>query len=74
MDYPAIVYDVYRLNQRFADNKAYRKLPCYSVTIIDREQNVDWISAMLDAFEYCSLERVYNADELAHYSFTLYYL
>lgn len=74
MKYPAITYDLYRLNQRFADNKPYRSLPCYMVTIIDRESNLDWVKDMLDTFEYCALDRIYNADNLAHYSFVLYYL
>lgn len=71
--YPCIVYELYRLNQRFADDKQYRKLPCYSVTVIDKEQDIDWIDVILNSFEYCALERVYNADNLAHYSFILYY-
>ena len=74
MKYPAIVYNLYRLNQRFADNKPYRLLPCYLVTIIDRESNLDWVKNMLETFEYCSLERTYYADNLAHYSFILFYL
>lgn len=74
MTYPAVVYDLYRLNQRFANDKSYRKLPCYSVQIISRSSNIDYISLMLDSFQYCSLERVYVADNLQHYSFVLYYL
>ena len=74
MKYPAIVYDLYRLNQRFADDKSYRSLPCYSVTIIDRQSDLDWIRNMLNEFEYCALDRVYHADNLVHYSFILYYL
>lgn len=74
MKYPAIIYDMYRLNQRFADDKPYRLLPCYSVTIIDKDSNLDWISTMLEGFEYCSLDRTYYSDNLAHYNFILYYL
>lgn len=74
MKYPAIVYDLYRLNQRFADNKPYRSLPCYSITIIDRQSDLDWVGNMLDEFEYCSLDRSYYSDNLVHYSFVLYYL
>lgn len=74
MSYPAVVYDLYRLNQRFADDKPYRKLPCYSVSIITKSADVDYIDTMLDSFRYCSLERVYVADNLQHYNFILYYL
>lgn len=74
LKYPAVVYDLYRLNQRFANDAPYRKLPCYSVSIITRSADIDYISKMLDSFRYCSLERVYVADNLQHYNFILYYL
>ena len=73
MKYPSIVYNLYRVNQRFASDSLYRKLGCYSVTIIDRSPNPKWIDRMLDSFSYCSLERVYVGDNLNHYSFVLYY-
>lgn len=75
MKYPSIVYDLYRINQRFADDKNYRLMPAYSITIIDRSTNLDWVNTMLETFsKYCSLERTYIADNLVHYSFILYYL
>lgn len=74
MKYPAIVYDMYRVNQRFADNSPYRLMPAYSVTIIVRSSDIDWLEKMLNAFEYCSVERIYTADNLVHYSFVIYYL
>lgn len=73
MSYPSIVYDLYRVQQRFANDSSYRKVPGWSVTIIDRNENVDWIYKMLDSFSYCSLERTYTADNLTHYSFIIYY-
>lgn len=75
MRYPAITYDLYRVNQRFAGDTNYRLMPAYSVTIIDRSTDLDWIDTMFATFEkYCSLERTYTADNLVHYSFILYYL
>lgn len=74
LKYPCILYDLYRVNQRFADDSNYRIMPCYSVTIIDKSTDIDWIKKMLESFKYCSLERVYNSDNLVHYSFVLYYL
>lgn len=73
MSYPSIVYDLYRVQQRFANDSSYRKVPGWSVTIIDRNENVDWIYKMLNSFSYCSLERTYTADNLTHYSFIIYY-
>lgn len=75
MKYPSIIYDLYRINQRFADDKNYRLMPAYSITIIDQTTELDWITKMFQAFsKYCSLERTYTADNLVHYSFILYYL
>ncbi len=73
MKYPAIVYELYRVYQRFADNYSYKKAHGYSVTIIDPDNGIDWIDKMLDSFPYCALERVYIADNINHYSFILYY-
>lgn len=72
MTYPAIVYDLYRLSQRFADDYSYKKNACYSVTVIDRHNDVNWLDKILDNFSYCSVERVYVADNLNHYSFIMY--
>ena len=73
MKYPAIVYDLYRLNQRFADDLPYRKLAGYSVTVIDPANEINWVEDMLDNFSYCALERTYVADNINHYSFILFY-
>ena len=73
MSYPAIVYDVYRVRQRFANDKQYLAYKGWTITIIDRNEEVDWITDMLEAFSYCSLERTYVADGLTHYSFILFY-
>lgn len=75
MSYPSIVYDMYRINQRFADDLNYRIMPAYSVTIVDKNEDLDWINNMFETFDkYCSLERTYKSDNLVHYSFILYYL
>lgn len=73
IQYPAIVYDIYRVNQRFASDKQYLNYPGWSVTVIDKSKEVDWISKALEEFKYCSVERIYTADNLAHYSFIIYY-
>lgn len=75
MKYPCIVYDLYRVNQRQADDLHYRTMPEYNVTFIDRNTNLEWIDKMLEMFpHYCSFERTYTAENLVHYSFMLYYL
>lgn len=74
LTYPAAVYDLTRVYQEFADNLSYQKYPGYIITIIDRDSNVDWITTMLDHFQYCSLERGYIVDNLKHWVFVVYYL
>ena len=73
MRYPAIVYDIYRVNQRFASDKQYLAYPGWSVTVIDQDKEVEWVNTMLESFTYCSVERIYTADNLAHYAFVIYY-
>lgn len=73
MKYPAIIYDLYRVNQRFASDRQHIGFPGWSITIIDRNKDVDWVSKMLESFKYCSVERIYVADNLAHYAFIVYY-
>lgn len=74
MVYPAAVYDMTRFRVVPADDAPYRKFPAYIITIIDREDDVDWVSMMIDNFKYCSLERGFIADNLKHWSFIVYYL
>ena len=75
LQYPAILYNLIRYNQRFADNISYRKMPSYSVTVVVCSADLDLIPRMLDSFTYCSLERPpYVADGLVHYPFEIYYL
>ena len=73
MKYPSIVYDLYRVNQRFASDKQYLAHPGWSVTVIDRNQEIDWVQKVLETFAYASVERIYTADNLAHYAFVIYY-
>ena len=75
MSYPSIVYDLTRTNQRFGDDCGYHRFPGYTITVIERSADVDWINRMLDAFpSYCSFERTFIAEHLVHYVFILYYL
>lgn len=72
MQYPAIVYSRKGVDLRFADNKIYRKLPCYELILIDKNPDSSFIDGILD-LPYCSFDRHYEADNLNHDVFTLYY-
>lgn len=72
MKYPAIVYSRKDIEKRSADNVAYRKLPSYELILIDKNPDSKFIDPILE-LSYCSFDRHYEADNLNHDVFTLYY-
>ncbi len=72
MQYPAIVYSRKDIEGRFANDKIYRKLPCYEAILIDKNPDSEFIEKILD-LPYCSFDRHYEADNLNHDVFTIFY-
>lgn len=72
MQYPAIVYKRKDADGRFANNKIYRTLMCYEVTLIEKSPDTTRIDALLE-LQYCRYDRHYDADNLSHDVFTLYH-
>ena len=72
MQYPAIVYSRKDIEGRFANDKIYRKLPCYEAILIDKDPDSEFIDKILD-LPYCSFDRHYEADNLNHDVFTIFY-
>ena len=72
MQYPAIVYSRKNIESRFANNNIYRKLPCYEVVLIDKNPDSEFIDKILE-LPYCSFDRHYEADNLNHDVFTIFY-
>lgn len=72
MQYPAIVYSRKDIEGRFANDKIYRKLPCYEAILIDKNPDSEFIDKIL-ALPYCSFDRHYEADNLNHDVFTIFY-
>lgn len=72
MQYPAIVYSRKDIEGRFANDKIYRKLPCYEAILIDKNPDSEFIDKVLD-LPYCSFDRHYEADNLNHDVFTIFY-
>lgn len=72
MQYPAIVYSRKNIESRFANGKVYRKLPCYEVVLIDKNPDSEFIDKILE-LPYCSFDRHYEADNLNHDVFTIFY-
>lgn len=72
MSYPAIRYELYDIDNRYADNKVYLQDRAYQLTVIDRDPDseiVDEVS-MIDGIRF---NRYYRADNLSHTVFVLYF-
>ena len=72
MQYPAIVYSRKNIEGRFANGKVYRKLPYYEAILIDKNPDSEFIDKILE-LPYCSFDRHYEADNLNHDVFTIFY-
>lgn len=73
MTYPCFVYRPSKPKVNRADNIAWLIHDCWNVIYISQEENREIIKEMLEAFPYCEFDRLYESDQLYHYSFTLHY-
>lgn len=73
IQYPCFIYHRARPDVNFADDKAYRVVPHYTVTYIDSNPVNSMVDDMLTEFPMCTLERSYAADNLNHEVFDLFY-
>lgn len=72
MSYPAIVYSRKSIDNRFANNLVYRQMTAYEVIVIDKNPDSMFVENV-SKLQYCSFERHYEADNLNHDVFTLYF-
>ena len=72
MTYPAIRYELSRINTNYADDSSYLQSRCYDLILIDKKPDNPVIDKLLQ-LPMCSFGRHYKADNLNHYTFTLYY-
>lgn len=72
MTYPAIVYSLDNLESRHANDAIYTTNTRYSVTYIDANPESTMIKSLLK-LPHCRFNRFYIADNLNHYTYTLYY-
>jgi hypothetical protein len=72
MSYPAIVYELNAIGTVHADNSAYQHTRTYDITLIDYDPDSDFVMPILK-LPMCKFNRSYTADNLNHFSFTLYY-
>ena len=73
INYPAIVYFLSSVRQVKADDKDYRRLRSYDVTLIDKNPESGYFDVILDRFTYVRYDRHFVADNLHHFIFTIYY-
>jgi hypothetical protein len=72
MAYPAIVYKWDDADTKFADNRPYRFLKRYMVTVIDRSP-LSVIPDQVATLPTCVFDRTYVANNLNHTVFLLYF-
>lgn len=70
--YPCIIYRLSSIDKRSADNLGYMVNNRYEVTLIDYDPDSQFVKKLLQ-FKHCRLDRPYQADNLNHWSFELYY-
>lgn len=73
LKYPCIIYELFDINVRHADNRSYMKNDAYNVTIITKDPDYPLIEDILDLFDMARFNRFYTADNLNHYIYTIYY-
>lgn len=71
LSYPCIVYTLDGSVNYHADNKHYRRVNDYSVTLITKNPEDPLIDQMQDELDYISFGRHFVADNLHHYQFNV---
>lgn len=72
MLYPAIVYSRKDIENTFANNNVYRQMVAYEVIVVDKNPDSTFVEKV-SLLPYCSFDRHYEADNLNHDVFTLYF-
>lgn len=72
MQYPAIVYSRYNIDNAHADDEVYKQSLEYEVIVIDPDPDSE-IVMRVSRLPRCKHERHYTADGLNHDAFKLYY-
>ena len=73
MKYPCIKYSLSGIDHKRADDSIYRNTNRYELVVIDSKPDSDIHEKLLASFPMCSFDRPYIADNLYHFTLTLYY-
>lgn len=72
MNYPALVYSLSNARIDHADNHIYLRHKRYDLTVIDPDPDSEIADRVAD-LPFCSFDRMYKANDLNHFVFTIYY-
>ena len=72
MKYPAIIYSLDSLENRYANDGVYNQRDRYSLTYVDKDPDNENVRK-LSMLPLCRFNRFYVSDNLNHYTFTLYH-
>ena len=72
MSYPAIRYELYDIDNRYADNKVYLQDRAYQLTVIDRDPDSEIVD-VVSKIDGIRFNRQYRSDNLNHTVFILYF-
>ena len=73
LSYPCIIYYKTRMPVRYANDSVYKKMQCYTVTVVDKDPDSMIADRMIEQFKYCSIESYYRSENLNHTKLTLFY-
>lgn len=73
LHYPCIKYNLSGGLTEYADNKAYAFTRKYDIMLIHPDPDNEIIEKLVFAFPAIQFDRMYTADNLNHYVYTLYY-
>ena len=71
MKYPAIRYRRKRIDKILASNSVYGYKNVYEIILIDENPDSEYVEKILQ-IPYCRFDRFYKADNLNHWTFTIY--
>lgn len=70
--YPAIIYKLNNIDQRFADDRTYNKDRSYMLTLVHNDPDNEIVDKLVWAFPKIRFDRAYVSDNLYHYVYVLY--
>lgn len=70
--YPAIIFKLENIDQRYADDKTYKKDRAYLVTLVHHDPDNEIIDRLVWTFQKIRFDRTYVNDNLYHYVYVLY--